>query len=421
MFAALMGAGGQGDNSQAQTEMYKHSTPLHSVVSFNATAVAKVIWRLFPTDATAEQGRISGPDPRQELKADQHPAVKLWDKPNDRMHGQFFREYSQAILDLAGLAYWVVDRTNPFALPTSMWPVHRKNIMPIPDPNEYLLGYAYLPDDGTAAIPLRLDEVIPLQMVDPTDPLGGVAPAQPLMVDMQAARATAEFRENFFRNSANPGGIIEIQSEDGSLLSEPDFKILSERWAEQHRGVRNAHRVAIIERGKWIQNDTSLKDMQFVEMRSDDRDNVYEGYGTSKSLMGVMEDANRASVEANEYVWSKYRLVSRLDRFKNALDHFFLPMYQSSANGEFEFCYDNPVPKDWQADAFTFTSNVNGFVALVNAGAEWNAALAACSLPSIPQGPKPAAPTAPEPPQVQPPADSRDQRLTALLSSWGAL
>ncbi len=48
---------------------------------------------------------------------------------------------------------------------------------------------------------------------------------------------------------AEPGGIIEVPTP----LSDPDFDQLRDRWNEQHRGVANAHRVAILEHGKWIE------------------------------------------------------------------------------------------------------------------------------------------------------------------------
>lgn len=415
----VLGGYADGD-ADRQIEMYKHNTPLHSAAGFNATAVAGIQWRLFQTHTG--RGRISGPDPRKEVL--DHQSIRVWNRPNDFMHGSFFREFSQLHVELTGLLYWVVVR-NMLGIPTAMWPVKRSAIVPIPDPEKYLVGYAYLPDDGGKPIPLGVDEVIPIQTVDPSDPLGGCAPAQPLMTDMDSAKMTSEYRRNYFRNSANPGGIIEIDNETN--LSDDEFEQLSERWAEQHRGVRNAHRVAIIERGKWVRNDNSLKDMQFVEMRQDDRDVVYEGYRTSKSLMGVTEDVNRANAEANEYVYAKWNLVPKLARYRDALNVFYLPMFSSAANGEYTWDFDNPIPADWQADAATTAANANAAAQLVLAGYDPVDVANAMSLPNLRWRGLPSS-TAAEPsdqPQARLDRVNAEHAATlrqlAALTSWGSM
>jgi HK97 family phage portal protein len=410
--------GYRGGDPDRQIEMYKHNTPLHSAAGFNAQALAGIQWRLF--QHADGRGRISGPDPRKEIT--NHQAVRVWNRPNPFMHGSFFREFSQLHVELTGLAYWVVVRTG--TIPTSMWPVKRSAIVPIPDPDKYLLGYAYLPEDGAKPIPLGIDEVIPIQTVDPSDPLGGCAPAQPLMTDMDSAQMTSEFRRNFFRNSANPGGIIQIEQDTN--LSDEEFEELSERWAEQHRGVRNAHRVAIIERGKWIRNDSSLKDMQFVELRQDDRDVVYEGYRTSKSLMGVTEDVNRANAEANEYVYAKWNLVPKLSRYRDALNVFYLPMFSSAANGEYTWDFDNPSPADWQADAATTAANANAAAQLVLAGYDPQDVANAMSLPNLRWRGLPSSGTAEPSDKPQARLDRVNAehaaalRQVAALTSWGS-
>jgi HK97 family phage portal protein len=416
---------GYGNDTERQIDAYKSNTPLFSAAGFNATAVAGATWRLFQTHTG--RGRISGPDPRKEITS--HQAIRVWNSPNPFMTGNFFREYSQLLLELTGLVYWVVVR-NTAGIPVTMWPINRADIVPIPDPEKYLVGYCYLGPLGEK-IPLQLDEVIPLQMVDPSDPLGGVAPAQPLMTDLDSAKMTAEFRRNYFQNSANPGGIIQIEQDVN--LSDEEFYELSERWAEQHRGVRNAHRVAIIERGKWIQNDNSLKDLMLVELRQDDRNTVYEGYRVPKALLGVVEDVNRASAEASEYIYAKYQLVNKLNRIRDALNVRFLPMFSTAANGEYTWDYDNPVPDDWQADAATTAANAHAAAELVAAGYDPVAVAEAMSLPNIPYvGP---------PQQIQTPSDPVEARLrlpgaggtaealraipaaeqlVALMSSWGS-
>lgn len=353
----LMGRGG--NDTQRQASQYGKSSPLYTAAQLNAEAVASATWRLYQTHTG--RGRISGPDPRKEVE--DHAFLRLLTRPNTFMHQQFFMEYSHLLAELNGLMYIVVART--MGIPSSMWPIRRDRIVPVPDPEQYLLGYAYVCDDGSF-LPLQLDEVIPYQVPDPDDPLGGMSPAKPLMTDLEAGHMTAEYRRNFFKNGANPGGIIELDEE--AIIPERELAEIQERWAEQHLGVRNAHRVAILERGKWIQNDVSLKDMQFTQMRQDDRNAIYEGYRTPKSIVGVTEDVNRANAEAAEYTWTKWTITTKLKRWRAAWNYYLLPMFSSAASGGYVCDFDNIVPDDWQADAATTASNAHAAAELVAAG-----------------------------------------------------
>jgi len=382
----LMGHGGS--DTQRQVDGFGKSSPLYTAAAANSEAIGGLTWRLFQTHTG--RGRISGPDPRKEVP--DHAALRLWEKPNDFMHQQFFVEYSQLLVELTGLVYLVVARQ--LGVPRSMWPVRRDRIVPVPDPDRYLAGYAYVCDDGSF-IPLQLDEVIPIQVPDPNDPLGGMSPVKPLLTSLDAAHMTEEYRRNFFRNGANPGGIIELDEE--ALLTERELNEIMERWAEQHRGVRNAHRVAILERGKWIQNDVSLKDMQFTQMRQDDRDAIYEGLRVPKAIVGVSTDVNRANAEAAEYVWTKWPIVNKARRWKAALNWYLLPMFGSGGTGAYCFDFDNPVPDDWQADAATTASNAHAAAEMVAAGWHPDDVLASLSLPTMryvgPPGPSAQTPT----------------------------
>jgi HK97 family phage portal protein len=372
--ALTMLTGKGGSDTQRQVDQFGKSTPLYSAAALNAEAVGGLTWRLFQTNSG--RGRISGPDPRKEVE--DHAALRLWEKPNAFMHQQFFVEYSQLLVELTGLMYIVVARQ--YGVPTSMWPVIRTRIVPVPDPDQYLAGYAYIKDDGSF-IPLQLDEVIPIQVPDPNDPLGGMSPAKPLLTDLEAAHMTSEYRRNFFKNGANPGGIIQLDEE--ALLTERELQEVTERWAEQHRGVRNAHRVAILERGKWVANDVSLKNMQFTEMRQDDRNAIYEGFRTPKSIIGVTEDVNRANAEASEYVWTKWTITNKARRWRAALNWYLLPMFTSGSTGAYCFDFDNIIPEDWQADAATTASNAHAAAEMVAAGWHPDDVLASLSMPAM--------------------------------------
>lgn len=371
--AAMTSLYGTSDPEQ-QMEMFGRSGTLFATVSLNASSFSAVQWRLFVE--SDGRGRISGPDPRREVT--QHAALDMWNRPNRWMTGQFFREAYQQHLELTGQAFWVISYLG--SIPGSMWPVPPHRMQPVPDPDKFIAGWVYTGPNGEA-VPLQNSEVIWLRQPHPLNPYGGMGAVEPLMPDIEAGRYISDWQRNFFKNSANPGGYVQFP--EGVRLSDETFDELVARWAEQHQGVQRAHRVAFLEMGATFQSsDMSMKDMQFTELRKDSRDIVYEANGTSKSLLGVTEDVNRAQAEANEYVFAKYRQLIKLERSKDALNYQFLPLFGGTGNGRV-FDYDNPVPKDWQADAATTQANANAAIGLVRVGFDPEGTLNAMSLPAI--------------------------------------
>lgn len=362
---------GNSDPEQ-QMEQFGRSGTLFATVTLNASSFSTVPWRMFRTHDG--RGRISGPDPRSEV--DKHAALDMWNRPNPWMTGQLFRESYQQHLELTGCAYWVISYVG--SIPAFMWPARPDRIMPVPDAKKFIAGWVYTGPDGEA-VPLENREVVWLRKPHPLNPYSGMGAVEPLMPDIESGRYISDWNRNFFRNSANPGGYVTVPVR----LGDDEFRELTQRWAEQHQGVQAAHRIAFLEYGATFQSsDLSMRDMQFVELRQDSRDIVYEANGTSKSLLGVTEDVNRANAEANEYVFAKYRQIPNLGRTKDALNYQFLPLFGATSKGV-EFDFDSPIPKDWQADAQSIVANAQALSLLVNAGYDPHDAAQSTSFPNL--------------------------------------
>ncbi|SCK20144.1 phage portal protein, HK97 family [Streptomyces sp. ScaeMP-e48] len=347
---------------------------LFSIVNRTSNATAQVEWKLW---RKAKSGKKE-----DRVEVTSHAALDLWNKPNPFMPRQEFVETFQQHVDLVGEGWWVIAYHPAVKnLPLEMWPVRPDRMTPVPSQQHFLAGYLYTSPDGEQ-IPLGLNEVIQLRMPNPLDPYRGMGPVQAVLADLDATRYSAEWNRNFFLNSAEPGGIIEVPTP----LSDPDFDQLRDRWNEQHRGVANAHRVAILEHGKWIDRKLSQRDMQFVELRAVSRAVLREAYGISAFALGEVTDINRATAEASKAWFADQLTVPRLERIKGALNHDLLPLFGATATG-LEFDYESPVPPDPAAEAAQLTAKVNAAKTLIDAGLSSDAVLAAMGLPAIEASP----------------------------------
>jgi HK97 family phage portal protein len=378
--------GGQPNTAEAQMKAFGAVGTLFGIVNRTSTATSQVDWHLY---RKAKSGKK---EDREEVTS--HAALDLWTKPNPFMPRQEFVEVSTQHIDLTGESPWVVAYDKRAKnLPLELWPVRPDRMTPDPDPNKFLVGWNYADPDTGGAIPLGLHEVIHLRMPNPLDPYRGLGPVQALLVDLDSIRYTAEWNRNFFRNSAEPGGIIEVPR----TLQDEEFDTMTRRWNEQHRGVANAHRVAVIEHGKWVTRTFSMRDMQFSELRAVARDTIMEAFGFPKSMLGVTEDVNRSNAEIGEYVFAKWLVVPRLERIKGALNNDLLPLYGDTAR-DLEFDYDSPVPADADADNAERESRATAAVTLIREGGDPQAVLEWAGLPDFPwrerittQGPQRAA------------------------------
>ncbi|WP_405676789.1 phage portal protein [Streptomyces sp. NBC_01511] len=342
---------------------------LFSIVNRTSNATAMVDWKLWRKAPSGMK--------EDRVEVTRHAALDLWTKPNPFMPRQEFVETFQQHVDITGEGWWVIAYDPRSTIPLEMWPVRPDRMTPVPSRERFLDGYVYTSPDGEQ-VPLGLNEVIFLRMPNPLDPYRGMGPVQSVLADLDATRYSAEWNRNFFLNSAEPGGIIEVPNG----LSDTDFNQLRERWNEQHRGVANAHRVAILEHGAWKDRKLSQRDMQFVELRDVSRAVLREAFGISAFALGEVTDINRATANAAMAWFAEQLTVPRLERIKAALNHDLLPLFGATSQG-LEFDYENPVPPDPETEAAQLVAKSSAAQSLIEAGAYGPEVLAAIGLPAI--------------------------------------
>jgi len=156
------------------------------------------------------------------------------------------------------------------------------------------------------------------------------------MNDLGSDREAAAWTNQFFNNSALPGGIIELDHD----LDDSEFDDLVRRWRQAHQGVQNSHRVAIIERGHWKDRAFSVRDLQVTELRQGLRDAIIGALGIPKSLIGAVDDVNRANAEASEMIFARWTVVPMLEIIKAGLNKGLAQEFGDNLT----FDYADPTP-----------------------------------------------------------------------------
>lgn len=376
-----------------QLQMMGQVPTLFGIVHRTTTSTAAVDWKLW------RKAKSGNAEDRTEVTA--HAALDLVNQPNPFFHRQELTELVQQHVDLCGRGFLILYLVGK--LPIEMWWARPDRMMPVPHPTKYLAGWVYTAPDGDR-IPLSVDEVIPMRMPDPMDPYGGLAPTMALLPDMDATRLASEWNRNFFLNSAEPGGIVEFPE----TLDDDEFQEFKARWQESHQGVARAHRVAMLEGGAhWVDRNVSQKDMQFVELQTNSRDRILEGYTIHKGQLGITEDINRANQLAGAEDFTDRLIEPRLERWKAAYNGRLLPMYGATAR-DLEFDYECVESEDAEGERADMVARAQAAQAYAAAGYPRKAIAVALELPTaLQEADEPEPPPAPV--IVPPPAAPADE------------
>lgn len=314
---------------QAQMSMYGQVGWLFSVVSRIAESVAAPAWEFQTVHQTANGEELT-PDPN-------HPLAKLWAQPHPFIDQNEFIEICQQHYELAGEMWWLLGRGKYGDQPImELTPIRPDRMIVIPDRDEWIKGYVYRL--GSEAIPLSVDDVIMVKHPNPLDPYRGLGVVAAIMSDLEGERYASTWNRNFFLNSAEPGGIIEFDRS----LDDIEFEKLLLRWREQHQGVANAHRVAILERGKWVDRKYTQRDMQFEALRKVSRDTILGAFGVHGHLLGLTDQINRANADAAEYTFGKRIVDPRLRRWQGGLQRLSV----KAKVLDHRWTYESPITED---------------------------------------------------------------------------
>lgn len=392
------GAGSQG--MLAYLEAYASDPVIRPIVSRLQQSVSEADWKLFVKSRTG--------DPQDRTPLNDHALLDFLAMPNKFMTWSEIVARGQQHWELVGETSIVLGFQPGIPLPIDAWVLRPDRITPVPDPYDFLLGWLYTaPGDGEK-IPIETGELLRMVDPDPLDPYRGMGAVQALIRDLDATRYAKEWQGQFFANSAQPGGMIQLDHRVGDV----QFEELQQRWAESHQGLSKAHRIAILEdNAKWIQNSFSLKDLQMAELESLGRDKTLAAFGMPKSMIGVVEDVNRANAEAGVFMFARWMTKPRLQNWKQMLNRQLVPYFDP--RGQLELDYTDPVPENSDANITELKTKADVVVELVKAGFESDAVLEMVDWPDLgyeaPEPPITQSPPPMPPGQTGEPAPNQDQ------------
>ncbi len=252
----------------------------------------------------------------------EHPLLSLFLQPNPYMCGSDFFEALFLSLLLpsdttqGGQAFVVGERNESGAtnfykgeIPSQLYVFDDRLMHPVVSRGT-LTGWK-LEVPGEPVLPYTLDEVIRVRLMNPYELLQGLSPYSAGSVAVGQDSQSDEYNTQYFTNSGAIGGLLSSDSD----LTRDQMRDYLQSWREQTAGAGNNGRTMIMGKGlKYNQFARSNTDMQFAELKDENRSRILAVYGVPESELTVFESGmNRATAEqAARNFWEKTLLP--LDR-----------------------------------------------------------------------------------------------------------
>lgn len=231
------------------------------------------------------------------------PLVTLLENPNPHTTKADYWERETLHLELRGNSFWefvgskensFISESNP---PIEMHLLNPDNVLIVPDKKEYLRGFLY--EINGHHIPFEPDEVNHRKYIDPGEEYYGMTAIEAMTDTLKMERRLLKYNQAFFKNQARPDGVLTTEQK----LNDRVFDRVRQQWEEKYKGIRNAHKVAILEQGLDFKNIAiSQKEADFIETRKMNRQDILAAYKVPPIIVGL-ETINRATAEVQERIF----------------------------------------------------------------------------------------------------------------------
>ena len=339
--------------TQQFLDAYETMPLLRMVTGRIADSVSSVHWQVFAVTPKRAEGkavmmkglRRSGPIQRHamlsqlrergELKEfEEHPFLELLDGANEYHTGRAVRKISQVAIDTVGESFWLKER-NGVGAPIGVWPIPAHWIKATPTLTHRMYQVSFRGWQGEVPD----TEIFWAAEPAPSHPYArGVGVGNALADDFETDKYAAIMTKQKFFNNMRPDILITAPA-----LSESDTRRLERDWQQKHMGMWQQWKARFLNKEVKVHEfDQDLRANQFVQLRQHERDFVAQVYGVPPEILGIVENSNRATIEAAENLYMRFVIVPRLEFWRTNLQERFISEYDERLIID----YVNPVPDD---------------------------------------------------------------------------
>lgn len=287
---------------------------------------------------TKENGKLVTKKVPALEEIESHPLLDLLDCPNPYMTRIEFFEMTFLHLELAGEAFWAINRDkNGKGKPIELWPLMPNLVQVVADKEKFVIGYVYTVNGEK--LPFAPEDIIHHKYSNPNDLRRGMSTVQAASRIIDTDTHMADYNRRIFYNGATVDAVLYTDNK----LTDVNWRRLQSQWKDQYSGTQNAHRTAILENGlKYAPMALNNKDLDFLKGMEFNRDMILALFGVPKSLLGMDASMSRANAETAEYVFAKHKARPKMLRLTTRITEDLAIQFGDNIIVSFT----DPVPDD---------------------------------------------------------------------------
>jgi len=330
--------------SASITEPYKQHQTVFMAIDAIADTAPSVDFKLYRGE--------DGPEVKK------HKIADLLRRPNPLMCRFQLWEATIVYLKMRGACFWVFgeslgQQAGTSKAPAEIWPFSPDNFRPIYDKSKNeLQGWRY------GELTFGVDEVVYFHKFDPFDHIRGNNITEKIRKTIDLDYKSLLYNWSFFHNAGVPEGVLTTEKS----LSDQQFQRLLKQFEDRHKGVNKARRVALLEAGlKYEASAETHRDMEFLEQRRYNREEILGIWRVPKSLFSITDDLNYATAREQKRIFWENSIIPTLTYVEEVLNAFFFPKYSPELYGQFDLSRVVALMSD-------FTEKVDNAVKLYGIG-----------------------------------------------------
>ncbi len=268
----------------------------------------------------------------------EHPILDLLYRINPETTKFDFLQLSMIYKDLLGASPWILEGGNSNGRnPQTMYVARPEYFKAERNKDGKIVKYVY--QIGTYKKEFNTEQVIFLKNYNPKNPEKGIGVIEAVRMTAENDDYILQTNNNLLTNGAVPGGYLETEEE----LDSKEIKRLEKKARAKYAGFENAYKVQVLQGGmKFKPNIIPPRDMEFIEGRKFNRDEIAGIFGVPKSLL-TFDDVNLASAKTGEYQFARFTLEPLATQLIEQLNEFLLPKFDG---GEMMWLDYDPIAKE---------------------------------------------------------------------------
>lgn len=354
---------------------------------------------------------------RDEWETDpRHPLNEILDAPNGSDSWGDFIERTTASFNVAGEAYWHIIRPNRRAEGLQTILPHWVDEPTFGRDGAQVGWRVSIP--GYAPRELPIEDVIRIYRPHPLNPWMAASAVEAAAVSHYFDLYQRAYGMTLFRNDGGiPAGLLTTDQQ----LTPDQATSLREQWRQNYSQSRGE--IAVLGEGTTYQPmAVPMKDLRFLETGEFTRDQILALFRVPSSVLGLSQDANRASSDAHLYSFQRHVLKPLSMRIEDAVNRRVLPAFATD-NRRYWWGFESVVQKDRTAIRVEAKDSLESGAITIN---EYRQRLDMDTVPTgdvylLPNTHRIAdtleAPQAPQEPQEPPPDPAEDAGARLILAA----